>query len=100
MRPFAAENPSSVWNRARQTFSLRPPEELFDDLHDLKYIGAGGYGKVFKVGPSSQICVCTCVVCACACAYVLTHVWISASVSHKLSVHLCVCMCVCACICA
>ncbi|GFH29530.1 protein kinase domain-containing protein, partial [Haematococcus lacustris] len=29
-------------------FSLARPDELLNDLHDLKYIGAGGYGKVFK----------------------------------------------------
>jgi len=44
----SSEVTSSAWDRARQTFALTRPEELFDDLHDLKYIGAGGYGKVFK----------------------------------------------------
>ncbi|KAF5835794.1 kinase-like domain-containing protein [Dunaliella salina] len=44
----SGEATSSAWDRARQTFALTRPEELFDDLHDLKYIGAGGYGKVFK----------------------------------------------------
>lgn len=43
------ETGTSAWDRARQTFALTRPEELLDDLHDLKYIGAGGYGKVFKV---------------------------------------------------
>jgi hypothetical protein len=44
----------STWDKAKMLFSLTRPEELLNDLHDLKYIGAGGYGKVFKVG--SVIC--------------------------------------------
>ncbi|KAL6746968.1 kinase-like domain-containing protein [Haematococcus lacustris] len=38
----------STWDKAKMLFSLARPDELLNDLHDLKYIGAGGYGKVFK----------------------------------------------------
>ena len=41
---------SGKWDKAKQLFTPTRPEELLNDLHDLKYIGAGGYGKVFKVG--------------------------------------------------
>lgn len=54
--PMGAESESSSktltnnWDKAKMFFSLTKPEDLLNDLHDLKYIGAGGYGKVFKVG--------------------------------------------------
>lgn len=49
----SGELPNSPWDKAKMLFSLTKPEALFTDLHDLKYIGAGGYGKVFKVGLTS-----------------------------------------------
>lgn len=44
-----SQGPVSTWDKAKMLFTLMRAEELLNDLHDLKYIGAGGYGKVFKV---------------------------------------------------
>lgn len=46
--------PVSPWDKAKMLFQLTKPDDLFNDLHDLKYIGAGGYGKVFKVGATRR----------------------------------------------
>ncbi len=47
-----------TWDKAKMMFEVMRPEELLNDLHDLKFIGAGGYGKVsgarYACSPGTQ----------------------------------------------
>lgn len=49
LRPFTDSTPPGVqkssWEKAKEMFSVVSPEDLLKDIHELKFIGAGGYGK-------------------------------------------------------
>jgi hypothetical protein len=81
---------TSSWDKARMMFQLSKPTELLRDVFDLRFLGSGGYGKVFKVRsrvfflwhvPDSQESV---TFASTGCTSPLQAVWRSTPVALKL----------------